>query len=76
MIFHRSPKPQKEEKKKTKVNRVWDNGGTKNTKELDYSTKLNGSQDAAGLAQEQVEPVCTICQPGPEGTMTESQCTP
>lgn len=53
----RSPKPkkEKEEKKKTKANRVWDNCGT-NVKELDYSSHTNGSQDAAGLAGEQVEP--------------------
>lgn len=57
------------------MNRVWDNGGT-NTKELDYSSKLNGSQDAAGLAQEQVEPVRTVRRLGLEGTTTKSQCTP
>ncbi|XP_012693888.1 signal recognition particle receptor subunit alpha isoform X2 [Clupea harengus] len=57
----RSPKPQKEKekekeekKKAAKAKRVWDNCGT-NLKELDYSDKVNGSQDA-GLAREHAEP--------------------
>ena len=62
LLVHRSPKPQKEKekekeekKKAAKAKRVWDNCGT-NLKELDYSDKVNGSQDA-GLAREHAEPV-------------------